>query len=48
MKRPCTDTLDAAGLARFSKVEIFSQLDWWQRSGEETLQTCIERHRSVV
>ena len=21
-------------------------LDWWQRSGEETLDTCIERHRS--
>lgn len=40
--------VEAAGFAGFSEVEIFSQLDWWQRSGEETLQTCIERHRSVV
>jgi hypothetical protein len=29
-------------------VEIFSTQDWWQRSGNETLDTCIERHRSVV
>ena len=40
--------VEAAGFAGFSEVEIFSTLDWWQRSGEETLQTCIERHRSVV
>ena len=40
--------VEAAGFEGFSEVEIFSTLDWWQRSGEETLQTCIERHRSVV
>lgn len=40
--------VEAAGFAGFSEVEIFSALDWWQRSGEETLATCIERHRSVV
>lgn len=40
--------VEAAGFAGFSEVEIFSHLDWWQRSGEETLDVCIERHRSVV
>ena len=40
--------VEAAGFGGFSEVEIFSALDWWQRPGEETLATCIERHRSVV
>jgi sugar phosphate isomerase/epimerase len=40
--------VEAAGFAGFSEVEIFSNLDWWQRSGEDTLATCIARHRSVV
>lgn len=40
--------VEAAGYAGFSEVEIFSTQDWWQRSGEETLAICIERHRSVV
>lgn len=40
--------VEAAGFDGFSEVEIFSTLDWWQRSGEETLDTCIERHRSAV
>lgn len=40
--------IEAAGYAGFSEVEIFSTLDWWRRSGEETLDACIDRHRSVV
>jgi len=40
--------VEAAGFAGFSEVEIFSNLDWWQRTGSETLDVCIERHRSVV
>jgi sugar phosphate isomerase/epimerase len=40
--------VEAAGYAGFSEVEIFSELDWWKRPGEEVLDTCIERHRSVV
>ena len=40
--------VEDAGFAGFSEVEIFSAQDWWLRSGEETLRTCIERHRSVV
>ncbi|WP_038201112.1 sugar phosphate isomerase/epimerase family protein [Xenophilus azovorans] len=40
--------VEDAGFAGFSEVEIFSAQDWWQRSGEETLATCIERHRSAV
>ncbi|MDM0111946.1 sugar phosphate isomerase/epimerase family protein [Variovorax sp. J22R133] len=40
--------VEAAGFEGFSEVEIFSTLDWWQRSGDETLKTCIERHRSHV
>jgi sugar phosphate isomerase/epimerase len=40
--------VEAAGFEGFCEVEIFSSLDWWQRSGEETLDTCVERHRSCV
>ena len=40
--------VEDAGFAGFSEVEIFSSRDWWQRSGEETLRTCIARHVSVV
>lgn len=40
--------MEAAGYAGHAEVEIFSQLDWWQRDGDEVLATCIERHRSVV
>ncbi|MEP6557987.1 MAG: sugar phosphate isomerase/epimerase family protein [Burkholderiales bacterium] len=40
--------MEAAGFASFSEVEIFSERDWWQRDGEVVLDTCIERHRSVV
>lgn len=40
--------VEAAGFAGFSEVEIFSTQDWWQRPGEEVLDTCIARHRSAV
>lgn len=40
--------VEDAGFAGFSEVEIFSNLDWWQRTGAETLDVCIERHRSAV
>ena len=40
--------VEAAGYAGFSEVEIFSERDWWKRSGEETLDICIERHRGAV
>ncbi len=40
--------MEAAGYAGFSEVEIFSTADWWQRPGEEVLDTCIARHRTAV
>ena len=40
--------MEAAGYSGHAEVEIFSQLDWWQREGDQVLATCIERHRSVV
>lgn len=40
--------VEQAGYAGYSEVEIFSELDWWKRSGDEVLDTCIARHRSVV
>ena len=40
--------VEQAGYQGFSEVEIFSDLDWWQRPGEEVLDTCIARHRTVV
>ena len=40
--------MEEAGYRGFSEVEIFSELDWWQRPGDEVLDTCIARHCSVV
>ena len=39
--------MEACGYAGFLEVEIFSE-HWWSRPGDEVLDTCIERHRSVV
>jgi sugar phosphate isomerase/epimerase len=39
--------MEAAGYAGPAEVEIFSE-HWWSRPGEEVLDTCIARHRSVV
>lgn len=39
--------VEAAGYDGFSEVEIFSE-NWWKKPGEEVLDACIERHRSVV
>jgi sugar phosphate isomerase/epimerase len=41
-------SMEAAGYAGFSEVEIFSANNWWQRPGDEVLSTCIERHRTAV
>ena len=40
--------VEQAGYTGFSEVEIFSTLDWWQRPGDEVLDTCIARHKSCV
>ncbi|TWO72796.1 sugar phosphate isomerase/epimerase [Caenimonas sedimenti] len=40
--------VEAQGFAGYSEVEIFSTGNWWQRDAEETLDTCIARHRSSV
>ena len=40
--------IEATGFAGFSEVEIFSNLDWWQRPGAETLDVCISRHKTAV
>lgn len=39
--------MEAAGYAGFSEVEIFSSLDWWKRPGDQVLDTCVQRHRTV-
>jgi len=37
--------LERAGYAGMHEVEIFSELDWWQRDPDEVLETCKDRHR---
>ncbi len=39
--------VEAQGFAVYSEIEIFSN-DWWNKSMDEVLKTCIERHRTVV
>lgn len=46
--RKIREWVEAAGYGGYSEVEIFSDMDWWQRPGEEVLDVCIERHRDVV
>ena len=38
--------VEGAGYAGFHEVEIFSDLNWWQRDPDEVLRTAKERHRS--
>ncbi len=40
--------VEQAGYQGFAEVEIFSELDWWQRPGDEVLDTCIARHKTAV
>ncbi|MBK7549324.1 MAG: sugar phosphate isomerase/epimerase [Rhodoferax sp.] len=40
--------VEQAGYEGFAEVEIFSELDWWQRPGDEVLDTCIARHKTAV
>lgn len=40
--------IEDAGYAGYAEVEIFSESNWWQRPGEEVLDTCIERHKRCV
>ena len=40
--------MEEAGFTGATEVEIFSQNDWWKRPGDDVLNTCIERYRSVV
>ncbi len=40
--------VEDAGFAGYSEVEIFSRENWWKREGDEVLDTCISRHRTVV
>jgi sugar phosphate isomerase/epimerase len=39
--------VEAQGFDGYSEIEIFSN-HWWAKPMDEVLQTCIERHRSVV
>lgn len=45
--KKCRRWIEDAGYAGFAEVEIFSDY-WWQKPGEEVLDTCIARHMSVV
>jgi len=40
--------VESEGFCGYSEVEIFSAGNWWLRSGDEVLGTCIARHRRVV
>ena len=37
--------MEAAGYEGLHEVEIFSELDWWQRDADEVLRVCKERHK---
>jgi sugar phosphate isomerase/epimerase len=40
--------MEAQGYAGYSEVEIFSTGHWWKRDHGDVLDTCIQRHRTVV
>jgi len=39
--------MEAAGYRGMQEVEIFSELDWWQRDPDEVLKTCVVRARQA-
>jgi sugar phosphate isomerase/epimerase len=39
--------VEAAGYGGYQEVEIFSQLDWWQRDPDEVLRVCLDRAREA-
>ena len=45
--RSIRSAVEAQGFDGYCEIEIFSS-DWWEKPMDEVLQTCIERHRSVV
>lgn len=40
-------TIEAAGFHGPQEVEIFSQDNWWKKPGDEVLQTCMTRFKTV-
>jgi len=40
--------VENTGFAGYAEVEIFSNANWWQRDGNEVLDTCIARYQSAV
>ena len=40
--------VEAAGYSGFHEVEIFSELDWWQRDPDEVLRLCKKKHLQVT
>jgi sugar phosphate isomerase/epimerase len=45
--RSLRSAVEAEGYSGYSEIEIFSNA-WWDKPIDEVLQTCIERHRTVV
>ena len=45
--RAARAAVEAQGFAGYSEIEIFSEY-WWSKPIDEVLQTCIERHKTVV
>ena len=39
--------VEGAGYVGFHEVEIFSELDWWQRDPDEVLRVCKQRYREA-
>ncbi|MFM0219622.1 MULTISPECIES: sugar phosphate isomerase/epimerase family protein [Paraburkholderia] len=40
--------VERAGFDGFIEVEIFSSDNWWKRDGDDVLDTCVARYRTVV
>jgi sugar phosphate isomerase/epimerase len=40
--------VEGTGYSGFHEVEIFSELDWWQRDADEVLRTCKDRFATAT
>ena len=40
--------VEAAKYTGFHEVEIFSELDWWQRDPDEVMRVCKQRHQEAT
>ena len=46
--QPLNDMAEAAGFTDHREVEIFSERNWWRKTGDEVVRVIKERYQTAV